>query len=67
MRSGFDLGVLDETSILLRTPLGRLGSAEEIASVANFLISRDASFITGILLCADGGVTISGDFRSSIE
>lgn len=67
MRSGFDLGVLDERSILLRTPLGRLGSAEEIASVANFLISRDASFITGVLLCADGGVSISGDFRSSIE
>lgn len=67
LRSGFDQGVLDERSILGRTPLGRLGSAEEIASVANFLASRDASFVTGVLLCADGGVTISGDFRPSIE
>ncbi len=67
MRSGFEQGVLDEQSILRRTPLGRLGSATEIASVAYFLASADASFITGVLLCADGGVTISGDFRPSEE
>ena len=65
MRSGFDQGVLDERSIVRRTPLGRLGSSEEIASVASFLASADASFVTGVVLCADGGVTISGDFRPS--
>ncbi len=63
MRSGFDEGVLDEGQILRRTPLARLGQPREIAAVASFLASRDASFITGVVLCADGGVTIGGDFR----
>jgi len=63
MRSGFEQGVLDERSILRRTPLGRLGSAEEIAAAASFLVSEDASFVTGVVLSVDGGVTISGDFR----
>ena len=63
MRSGFELGVLDEYQILRRTPLGRLGEPSEIASVASFLASPDASFVTGVMLRADGGVTIDGDFR----
>lgn len=37
------------------TPLGRLGAAEEIASAVEFLASEKASFITGQVLCADGG------------
>lgn len=38
-------------------PMGRLGQPEEIASVATFLASSDASFITGITLPVDGGYT----------
>ena len=38
-------------------PLGRLGTAEEIASAAVFLCSDEASFITGAVLAADGGMT----------
>jgi NAD(P)-dependent dehydrogenase (short-subunit alcohol dehydrogenase family) len=38
-------------------PMGRLGQAEEIAEVVSFLLSRRASFITGQILCADGGFT----------
>jgi NAD(P)-dependent dehydrogenase (short-subunit alcohol dehydrogenase family) len=36
-------------------PMGRLGTSEEIASVALFLASDDSSFVTGIELCVDGG------------
>ncbi|MGD9867461.1 MAG: SDR family NAD(P)-dependent oxidoreductase [Hyphomicrobiales bacterium] len=41
--------------ILSRTPLGRFGEAEEIASVAAFLASADASYVTGTTVYADGG------------
>ena len=37
-------------------PLGRLGSADEVASAAAFLASRDSSFITGSELAVDGGL-----------
>lgn len=39
------------------TPLGRLGTPEEMASAALFLASDDSSFITGFDLIADGGFT----------
>ena len=42
-----------------RTPLRRIGMPEEIGPVAAFLASRAASFITGQILVADGGVTIT--------
>ena len=41
--------------IMSRTPLGRLGEAEEIAAVALFLASDAASYITGQTIYADGG------------
>lgn len=41
--------------ILSRTPLGRIGEASEIASIAAFLSSDDASYITGQTIYADGG------------
>ncbi len=41
--------------ILSRTPLGRIGEASEIASIAAFLASEDASYITGQTIYADGG------------
>jgi NAD(P)-dependent dehydrogenase (short-subunit alcohol dehydrogenase family) len=42
-----------------RTPLRRIGMPEEIGPVAAFLASRAASFITGQVVVADGGVTIT--------
>ena len=41
--------------ILSRTPLGRIGQTSEIASIASFLASRDASYVTGQTIYADGG------------
>ena len=41
------------------TPLRRIGLPEEIGPVAAFLASKAASFITGQIIVADGGVTIA--------
>ncbi len=41
--------------VLARTPMGRIGEASEIASIAVFLASDDASYITGQTIYADGG------------
>lgn len=41
-----------------QTPLGRLGTEEEIAAAIAYLLSDDASFVTGTILRADGGITI---------
>lgn len=42
-------------TVLSRTPLGRAGDPSEIASVVGFLASKDASYITGQTIYADGG------------
>ncbi|MBI2085600.1 MAG: 3-oxoacyl-ACP reductase FabG [Candidatus Aenigmarchaeota archaeon] len=44
-------------AVLSRIPMGRLGKPEEIASAAAFLVSDEASYITGATLVVDGGWT----------
>src|SRR4051812_14365172 len=41
--------------LLARTPLGRIGAPEEVASIASFLASDDASYVTGQTIYCDGG------------
>ena len=42
-------------TILSRTPLGRIGEPREIAAIAAFLASNEASYVTGQTIYADGG------------
>jgi 3-oxoacyl-[acyl-carrier protein] reductase len=44
-------------TIVRNTPLGRLGTIDEIADAALFLLSPGAAFITGQTLVVDGGIT----------
>jgi 3-oxoacyl-[acyl-carrier protein] reductase len=43
-------------ALLGATPLGRLGSPEDVAGAVRFLCSDEASFITGEVLLVDGGL-----------
>ncbi len=43
-----------------RTPLGRVGRAEEVAAVVRFLCTEAAGFITGVVLPVDGGQLLGG-------
>ena len=53
-------GELDEEQrqqIVRRTPLGRLGTPEDVLGSVRFLLSDAAEFITGQTLVIDGGIT----------
>lgn len=45
------------------TPLGRLGTGTDLAEAVSFLVSRQASWITGVCLPVDGGNHLRGTIR----
>jgi len=49
-----------EDAVAAAYPMKRLGVPEDIAGAVSFLLSRDASWITGQTLTIDGGVTLGG-------
>lgn len=56
-----------EKKLIKATPMGRRGTPEEIANVYLFLASNEASYITGAVYSADGGVTVAkGDVGGEV-
>ena len=45
-------------AIVSRVPLGRVGDPDELAAAIEFLASEDASYVTGIVLAVDGGLSM---------
>ncbi len=54
----FDDPVAARREFIARQPLGRLGTAEEIAAMAVYLASDESAFTTGTNMVVDGGVTL---------
>jgi hypothetical protein len=47
-----------EEMTVMAAPMGRRGTPEEMANVCAFLASDEASYVTGALWLADGGITV---------
>ena len=48
----------DESRYVDSIPMGRVGEPEDVASVANFLVSDDAAYLNGCVITIDGGQSI---------
>ncbi|WP_020106792.1 SDR family NAD(P)-dependent oxidoreductase [Nocardia sp. 348MFTsu5.1] len=55
MRDHESQGLISVTDQIARTPVGRVGTAEDIAAACSFLVSDEASYITGQVLGVNGG------------
>ena len=61
-------GLGEETKAMLveETPIGRLGTPEDIANLVSFLASEKAGFITGQDIVVDGGMTKQMIYHSDL-
>jgi len=68
-------GMAPMQTVLEKVPLGRPGTADDMADAADFLLSAKAGYITGQVLQVDGGLTIvappfwadtTGDLREAV-
>ncbi|QGN56864.1 SDR family oxidoreductase [Nostocoides sp. HKS02] len=50
-----------EEKVAAAYPMKRLGAPEDVAGAVSFLLSKDASWVTGQTLVVDGGVTLGGN------
>ena len=62
MNKGLQEDAQELKRTLERIPLRRMGSAEEVASVVEFLASEKASYVTGATFFVDGGMTLYPSF-----
>jgi NAD(P)-dependent dehydrogenase (short-subunit alcohol dehydrogenase family) len=56
--SALDSDPVRKQKVFSRTPMGRLGVPEDVAKAALFLSSDEANYITGTVMCVDGGNSI---------
>ena len=59
-------GLLDAETIANRTPVGRWANPIEVSRVISFLVKKESSYITGIVLPIDGGISIGLDLGENI-
>ncbi len=52
------LNEAQKTAALQAIPSGRLGKGDEVAAAVSFLVSPSAAYITGQVLCVDGGMAM---------
>ena len=59
---GFEQKTIDPELVkkeMARLPMGRIGEPEEVASMVAFLCMPAATYMTGQVICIDGGRTIA--------
>jgi glucose 1-dehydrogenase len=54
-------------NVLKLIPMGKVGSADDVANVVEFLASNKASYVTGASYFVDGGMTLYPSFGINVE
>jgi len=49
-------------AVIDKIPMGRVGNADEVANIVEFLASDKASYVTGTTFFVDGGMTLYPSF-----